>query len=56
MMAQADDDLIRYGKFDVEYVLPNDVLSIDKSNFRKLFPVPANELKLNQNLVQNPGY
>ncbi|EHQ29109.1 RagB/SusD domain-containing protein [Mucilaginibacter paludis DSM 18603] len=50
------NDLIRYGKFEVEYPLLNDVLSMDKSNFRKLFPVPSTELKLNQSLVQNPGY
>jgi hypothetical protein len=50
------DDLLRYGKYEVEYPLPNDVLSMDKSEFRRLFPIPINELKLNTNLVQNPGY
>jgi hypothetical protein len=50
------DDLLRYGLYEKEYPLPNDVLSMDKSDYRKLFPIPINELKLNPNLVQNPGY
>ncbi len=50
------DDLLRYGQYEVEYPLPNDVLSMDKGAFRRLFPIPINELKLNPNLVQNPGY
>lgn len=50
------NDLIRFGQFELEYPLPNDVLSMDKSTFRRLYPVPTTELKLNSNLVQNPGY
>jgi len=50
------DDLLRYGQYELEYPLPNDVLSMDKSTYRRLFPIPINELKLNPNLVQNPGY
>jgi hypothetical protein len=50
------DDLLRYGQYEVEYPLPNDVLSMDKNTYRRLFPIPINELKLNPNLVQNPGY
>ena len=50
------DDLLRYGLYEKEYPLPNDVLSMDKSTYRRLFPIPINELKLNPNLVQNPGY
>jgi hypothetical protein len=50
------DDLLRYGQFEKEYPLPNDALSMDKSVYRRLFPIPINELKLNPNLVQNPGY
>jgi len=50
------NDLIRFGKFEVEYPLPNDVLSMDKSTYRRLFPVPISEIKLNPNLVQNQGY
>ena len=50
------DDLLRYGQYEVEYPLPNDVLSMDKSTYRRLFPIPINELRLNPNLVQNPGY
>ena len=50
------NDLIRFGQFEVDYPLPNDVLSMDKSTFRRLYPVPTIELKLNANLVQNTGY
>jgi len=50
------DDLLRYGQYEKEYILPNDALSMDKSEYRRLFPIPINELKLNPNLVQNPGY
>jgi starch-binding outer membrane protein, SusD/RagB family len=50
------NDLIRFGKFEIEYPLPNDVLSMNKDITRRLYPIPANELKLNTNLKQNPGY
>ncbi len=50
------NDLIRFGQFETEYPLPNDVLKMDKSTFRRLYPVPTIELRLNSNLVQNTGY
>lgn len=50
------NDLIRYGQFETEYPLPNDVLKMDKSEFRRLYPVPNIELRLNAGLQQNPGY
>jgi hypothetical protein len=50
------DDLLRYGLYEKQYPLPNDVLTMDTSAYRRLFPIPINELKLNPNLVQNPGY
>jgi hypothetical protein len=50
------NDLIRFGKFELEYPLPNDVLTMNKDINRRLYPIPANELKLNSNLKQNPGY
>lgn len=50
------NDLIRFGQFETEYPLPNDVLKMDKSAFRRLYPVPTIELRLNGNLVQNTGY
>ncbi len=50
------NDLIRFGQFEVEYPLPNDVLKMDKSTFRRLYPGPTIELRLNGNLVQNTGY
>jgi hypothetical protein len=40
----------------VEYPLPNDVLTMNKDVNRRLYPIPAVEIKLNPNLVQNPGY
>lgn len=50
------NDLIRFGQFEVEYPLPNDVLTMNKDVNRRLYPVPSTELKTNPNLVQNPGY
>lgn len=50
------NDLIRFGEFEKEYPLPNDVLTMNKAITRRLYPIPATELKLNPNLVQNPGY
>jgi hypothetical protein len=50
------NDLIRFGQFEKEYPLPNDVLSMNKDVTRRLFPIPINEIKLNGRLVQNPGY
>jgi hypothetical protein len=50
------NDLIRFGQFEVEYPLPNDVLTMNKDVSRRLYPIPAAEIKLNPNLVQNPGY
>src|SRR5262249_5650688 len=48
------NDLIRFGLFEKEYPLPNDALSMDKSEYRRLFPIPISEIRLNSNLVQNP--
>ncbi|MBS1660029.1 MAG: RagB/SusD family nutrient uptake outer membrane protein [Bacteroidetes bacterium] len=50
------NDLIRFGQYEKEYVLPNDNLSMDKSAYRRLFPIPISEIRLNSNLTQNPGY
>ena len=50
------NDLIRYGLFEKEYPLPNDNLTMNKDITRRLFPIPANEIRLNNKLVQNPGY
>ncbi|GGI25408.1 RagB/SusD family nutrient uptake outer membrane protein [Pedobacter mendelii] len=50
------NDLIRFGQFETEYPLPNDVLFMNKDLTRRIYPIPANELKLNTNLKQNPGY
>jgi hypothetical protein len=50
------NDLIRFGQFETEYPLPNDVLSMNKDIRRRIFPIPITEIRLNGNLVQNPGY
>jgi hypothetical protein len=50
------NDLIRFGKFEIEYPLPNDVLTMNKDITRRLYPIPSNELLLNSGLKQNPGY
>lgn len=50
------NDLIRFGKFEIEYPLPNDALTMNKDITRRIYPIPANELILNSKLIQNPGY
>jgi len=50
------NDLIRYGQFETEYPLQNDVLTMDKNITKRIYPVPTSELRLNTNLKQNPGY
>ena len=57
------NDLIRYGLFET-YVSPftnpsaeaSESLTFNTDPTRELFPVPATEISLNHNLVQNPGY
>lgn len=46
------NDLIRFGKYADLWQF-KDVVS---AKTRELFPVPANQMKLNSKLVQNPGY
>ncbi len=46
------NDLIRFGKYSGLWLFKDAV----SAKTRELFPVPANQLKLNANLVQNPGY
>lgn len=50
------NDLIRFGLFEKEYPLPNDNLSMNKDVNRRLYPVPISEIRLNNKLIQNPGY
>ncbi|MEC3876827.1 RagB/SusD family nutrient uptake outer membrane protein [Chryseobacterium salviniae] len=53
-------DLIRYGKFTSgSYLWPwkggvKDGKAVE--DYRSLFPIPANDIVANPNLVQNPGY
>ncbi|WP_439487958.1 RagB/SusD family nutrient uptake outer membrane protein [Algoriphagus sp.] len=53
-------DLIRFGQFtDGDYVWPwkgNVAEGVKTSSHRDLFPVPANQLTANPNLIQNQGY
>lgn len=44
-------DLIRFGKFDDPWTFKP-----ASPDYRKIFPIPANQLGLNPNLTQNPGY
>ncbi len=48
------NDMIRFGQYtrDWEFKDPSAVGNID----RQLFPIPASQVILNPNLVQNPGY
>jgi len=50
------NDLIRFGQFEVDYPFANDPLSMNKDASRRLYPIPATEIKLNPKLTQNPGY
>ncbi|HXB07490.1 MAG TPA: RagB/SusD family nutrient uptake outer membrane protein [Puia sp.] len=51
------NDLIRFGQFEKSYPLPpSDPLTMNTDVTRRLFPIPISEIKLNSNLVQNPGY
>ncbi|QBO58653.1 RagB/SusD family nutrient uptake outer membrane protein [Chryseobacterium salivictor] len=53
-------DLIRFGKFtSATYLWPwkgNAKDGIAVGEYRNLFPIPNNDLVVNKNLVQNPGY
>ncbi|MCP2037935.1 RagB/SusD family nutrient uptake outer membrane protein [Chryseobacterium sp. HSC-36S06] len=53
-------DLIRFGKFTSSaYLWPwkgNAKDGIAVAEYRNLFPIPTNDLVVNPNLVQNPGY
>jgi hypothetical protein len=46
------NDLIRFGKYSATWLF-KDAIS-DKNH--EIFPIPADQIKLNPNLVQNPGY
>lgn len=56
------NDLIRFGKYEVEYPIPGDVAvpgyapGMDKNPDRRIFPIPSSEIKLNPKLGQNHGY
>jgi hypothetical protein len=53
-------DLIRYGRFtSAAYLWPwkggiKDGKAVEE--YRNLFPIPANDVIANPNLIQNPGY
>lgn len=46
------NDLIRFGKFGDTWLFKDN----KSEKYRELFPVPADQIKLNSNLVQNTGY
>ena len=46
------NDLIRFGKYSALWLFKDAV----SAKTRELFPIPADQIKLNTNLVQNPGY
>jgi len=45
------NDLIRFGQWGNPWGL-----KVNKEAFRTIFPIPTNQLQLNTNLKQNPGY
>ena len=53
-------DLIRFGKFTgSEYVWEwkgNVQEGTGSESYRDLYPIPANDMMANPNLIQNPGY
>jgi hypothetical protein len=48
------NDLIRFGQFEVEYPLPNDVLTMNKDANRRLYPIPAQKLNLTLTWCKTP--
>jgi hypothetical protein len=46
------NDLIRFGKYSALWLFKDAVSDVN----HQIFPVPADQIKLNPNLVQNPGY
>jgi hypothetical protein len=46
------NDLIRFGKYSALWLFKDAV----SAKTRELFPIPADQIKLNPNLAQNPGY
>jgi hypothetical protein len=56
------NDLIRFGKYEVEYPIPGDLATpgytpgMNKDIRRRIFPIPNSERKLNPKLDQNDGY
>jgi hypothetical protein len=56
------NDLIRFDKYETEYPIPGDVATsgytpgMNKDVRRRVFPIPASEIKLNGNLIQNEAY
>lgn len=51
MEAWHRNDMIRFGKFENSWGFKT-----DKDVNHRVFPIPTNAIKLNPNLVQNPGY
>ncbi|RFS22840.1 RagB/SusD family nutrient uptake outer membrane protein [Chitinophaga silvatica] len=45
------NDLIRFGKYEDKWGFKT-----DNDTRKQIYPIPANEITLNTNLVQNPGY
>jgi len=56
------NDLIRFDKFETEYPIPGDkaigdyIPGMNKDLRKRIFPIPASEIKLNPNLKQNDSY
>ncbi|MBP7856385.1 MAG: RagB/SusD family nutrient uptake outer membrane protein [Prevotella sp.] len=48
-------DLVRYGRYSMAYDL-RPQLENESSGFTSVFPIPANVIKLNTLITQNPGY
>lgn len=46
------NDLIRFGKYEGAWGFKKG----NEGNYRRIFPIPATEIVLNNKLVQNPGY
>jgi hypothetical protein len=56
------NDLIRFDQYEIEYPIPGDkaigdyVPGMNKDIRKRIFPIPASEIKLNPNLKQNDSY
>ena len=50
------NDLIRFGQFEADWGIKNEVNPSAKETWRRLMPIPTSEMERNTNWKQNPNY